>query len=263
MFCALNGATFTPRRASARHSPATMTDLPASDDVPATRRPDGAERRSAAGAPDHPAGRGRNATRRVLRCRHAAAPGRRRQPGPARPAVGRRVAARVRGSRSARCTGSTCSAHRLAPGRTLPSQWLAAVPVGMLTTTGARSGQPRTVPLMLGAARGRVGRHRLPLRLGDAAGVVLQPPRAPAGLARGRRRRAPGPGRAGAGARTRSACARRRSSSTAATRPTRSAPAGATSASSCCTPSTTERARGAAVGRRCQLYSGSPSASRR
>jgi len=40
-------------------------------------------------------------------------------------------------------------AHRLAPGRTLPSQWLAAVPVGMLTTTGARSGQPRTVPLML------------------------------------------------------------------------------------------------------------------
>ena len=40
-------------------------------------------------------------------------------------------------------------AHRFAPGRTLPSQWLAAVPVGMLTTTGARSGQPRTVPLML------------------------------------------------------------------------------------------------------------------
>ena len=39
--------------------------------------------------------------------------------------------------------------HRLAPGRTRPSQWLAAVPVGMLTTTGARSGQPRTVPLML------------------------------------------------------------------------------------------------------------------
>ena len=39
--------------------------------------------------------------------------------------------------------------HRLAPGRTLPSQWLAAVPVGLLTTTGARSGQPRTVPLML------------------------------------------------------------------------------------------------------------------
>lgn len=40
-------------------------------------------------------------------------------------------------------------AHRFAPGRTLPSQWLAAVPVGMLTTTGARSGLPRTVPLML------------------------------------------------------------------------------------------------------------------
>ena len=40
-------------------------------------------------------------------------------------------------------------ARRLLPGRTAPSQWLAAVPVGMLTTTGARSGQPRTVPLML------------------------------------------------------------------------------------------------------------------
>ena len=40
-------------------------------------------------------------------------------------------------------------AHRLAPGRTTPSQWLAGVPVGLLTTTGARTGQPRTVPLML------------------------------------------------------------------------------------------------------------------
>ena len=30
----LNGATFTPRRCSERHSPATTTDLPASDDVP-------------------------------------------------------------------------------------------------------------------------------------------------------------------------------------------------------------------------------------
>ncbi|WP_344255212.1 nitroreductase family deazaflavin-dependent oxidoreductase [Terrabacter carboxydivorans] len=40
-------------------------------------------------------------------------------------------------------------AHRIAPGRALPSQWVAAVPVGMLTTTGARSGLPRAVPLML------------------------------------------------------------------------------------------------------------------
>jgi deazaflavin-dependent oxidoreductase (nitroreductase family) len=40
-------------------------------------------------------------------------------------------------------------AHRFAPGRTTPSQWLAAVPVGMLTTTGARSGRPRTVPLLV------------------------------------------------------------------------------------------------------------------
>lgn len=40
-------------------------------------------------------------------------------------------------------------AHRLLPGRTPPSQWLAAVPVGLLTTTGARTGRPRTVPLML------------------------------------------------------------------------------------------------------------------
>ncbi len=36
MFCALNGATFTPCRASHRHSPATSTLLPASEAVPAT-----------------------------------------------------------------------------------------------------------------------------------------------------------------------------------------------------------------------------------
>ncbi|MFM6852001.1 MAG: nitroreductase/quinone reductase family protein [Terrabacter sp.] len=40
-------------------------------------------------------------------------------------------------------------AHRIAPHRAPPSQWLAAVPIGLLTTTGARSGQQRTVPLML------------------------------------------------------------------------------------------------------------------
>jgi deazaflavin-dependent oxidoreductase (nitroreductase family) len=39
--------------------------------------------------------------------------------------------------------------HRLAPHRAPPSQWLAAVPVGLLTTTGARTGEPRTVPLLL------------------------------------------------------------------------------------------------------------------
>src|ERR1700727_963979 len=36
MFCALNGATRTPCRASQRQIPAVMTDLPASDVVPAT-----------------------------------------------------------------------------------------------------------------------------------------------------------------------------------------------------------------------------------
>src|ERR1700691_1117567 len=36
MFCALNGATRTPWRASQRQIPAVMTDLPASDVVPAT-----------------------------------------------------------------------------------------------------------------------------------------------------------------------------------------------------------------------------------
>ncbi len=39
MFCALNGATFTPRRRSQRQMPAVSTLLPASDVVPATRRP--------------------------------------------------------------------------------------------------------------------------------------------------------------------------------------------------------------------------------
>src|SRR5690349_13580344 len=36
MFCALNGATRTPRRANNRHRPATTTDFPASELVPAT-----------------------------------------------------------------------------------------------------------------------------------------------------------------------------------------------------------------------------------
>ena len=36
MFCALNGATRIPLRASSRHSPATTMDLPASEVVPAT-----------------------------------------------------------------------------------------------------------------------------------------------------------------------------------------------------------------------------------
>jgi len=37
MFCALNGATATPCRASHRQSPAVTTDFPASEVVPATR----------------------------------------------------------------------------------------------------------------------------------------------------------------------------------------------------------------------------------
>jgi hypothetical protein len=39
MFCALKGATANPRRASARHRPVTTSDLPTSEDVPATRTP--------------------------------------------------------------------------------------------------------------------------------------------------------------------------------------------------------------------------------
>jgi len=39
MFCALNGATAMPRRAKTRHNPVTMSDLPASEDVPAIRTP--------------------------------------------------------------------------------------------------------------------------------------------------------------------------------------------------------------------------------
>ena len=39
MFCALNGATETPCRASARQIPVTSRDLPASEEVPATRIP--------------------------------------------------------------------------------------------------------------------------------------------------------------------------------------------------------------------------------
>jgi hypothetical protein len=39
MFCALNGATLTPRLASQRQIPATTTLLPASDAVPAASSP--------------------------------------------------------------------------------------------------------------------------------------------------------------------------------------------------------------------------------
>jgi len=39
MFCALNGATVIPRRASTRHNPVTINDLPASEDVPAISTP--------------------------------------------------------------------------------------------------------------------------------------------------------------------------------------------------------------------------------
>ena len=34
MFCGLNGRTRSPRRAKARHKPATISDLPTSDPVP-------------------------------------------------------------------------------------------------------------------------------------------------------------------------------------------------------------------------------------
>ena len=46
MFCALNGATFTPRLASQRQTPAVTALLPASDAVPATRSPSRRPRRA-------------------------------------------------------------------------------------------------------------------------------------------------------------------------------------------------------------------------
>lgn len=39
MFWALNGATCSPRLASARRAPVTTSDLPASEEVPANRMP--------------------------------------------------------------------------------------------------------------------------------------------------------------------------------------------------------------------------------
>lgn len=38
--------------------------------------------------------------------------------------------------------------HRIAPHRQTFSGWIAGAPVGMLTTTGARTGRPHTVPLL-------------------------------------------------------------------------------------------------------------------
>ncbi len=98
-------------------------------------------------------------------------------------------------------------AYRVAPGRVPPSQWFAAVPVGLLTTTGARSGRPHTVPLLVTTPRERLGCHRVELRVGAATGVVLQPPRPPHRLARAGRGGAPGA--RGAGSRSQEgACAR-------------------------------------------------------
>src|SRR5262249_52416 len=65
MFCALNGATLTPRRASQRQIPAVTALLPASDAVPATsspftasapqrRRPAALSRRPPPSVPAHP-----------------------------------------------------------------------------------------------------------------------------------------------------------------------------------------------------------------
>ena len=39
--------------------------------------------------------------------------------------------------------------YRLTRGRTTTSSWLAGVQITMLTTTGAKSGQPRTLPVLL------------------------------------------------------------------------------------------------------------------
>jgi deazaflavin-dependent oxidoreductase (nitroreductase family) len=38
--------------------------------------------------------------------------------------------------------------YRLTRGRSTLSSWLSGLPIAMLTTTGARSGQPRTVPVL-------------------------------------------------------------------------------------------------------------------
>lgn len=38
--------------------------------------------------------------------------------------------------------------YRLTDGRTTPTSWLSGLPVIMLTTTGAKSGRPRTVPVL-------------------------------------------------------------------------------------------------------------------
>ena len=53
MFCALNGATDTPRRASSRHSPATSTLLPASEVQPATSRAPRSSRQASEATGDH------------------------------------------------------------------------------------------------------------------------------------------------------------------------------------------------------------------
>ena len=183
MFCALNGATRTPapgeRPAQARDDEGLAGVGGRAGDEEARTGPEGRR-----GGRDHPAilpDCGRRTAERVLRCGHALRPF--DEANPVQRALRRLVgvAARGVGLQAGAAPRSTCSGTASPPRRTLPSQWLAAVPVGLLTTTGAQVGASRAPCRSARPARRRVGRHRLALRLRAATGVVLQPARPPAG----------------------------------------------------------------------------------
>ena len=259
MFCALNGRH---PHAPARQSPAQSRD---DDGLAGVGRRAGDEeaRRGARGTAEpsgHPARRGASRPDGSYAAEMGSTFDRANafQRGAA-PVLGER--ARARGSSSGWLHRLDLLGHRIAPGRPALSAVLAGIPVGLLTTTGARSGQPRTVPL-------------LAVPLDDGWGLIAsrfgseQPPAwyfnlraASAGELRGGRGHAPGPGRAagGPGPRARAlrgprdlprVCRLRAAGRWARPRLLRAR-----------TPSTTERARGAAAGG--SAHSGSPSASRR
>ena len=121
---------------------------------------------------------------------------------------------------------------RATKGKHLLSSMLSALPVAMVTTTGARSGQARTVPLLALPTDGRAGDHRLELRPAQAPGVAAQPAGEPGG--RGRRRGPPlgVPRRRGRGRAPRADLAARRCAPTRASPATRAAPRRAASRSS-------------------------------
>ena len=93
--------------------------------------------------------------------------------------------------------------YRLSRRRTTLSSWMAGVKLVMLTTTGARSGRRRTVPVLAIRDGDGVHRDRIQLRPAAQSGLVPQPAGRSAGVGRGRGQGRSGPGTRAHGRRAR------------------------------------------------------------